>query len=99
MNRQFIVLLLSGCGFTTAAFAQETTGNDAGVTRLDQIIITAGRNESSIAAVAQSVQVIDREQVEEAMRISPNASDLISRLVPGFAPSNQTISGASETFR
>ena len=99
MNRQFIVLLLSGCGFTTAAFAQETAGNDAGVTRLDQIIITAGRNESSIAAVAQSVQVIDREQVEEAMRISPNASDLISRLVPGFAPSNQTISGASETFR
>ncbi|WP_435656480.1 TonB-dependent receptor [Brucella pituitosa] len=99
MNRQFIVLLLSGCGFTTAAFAQEAAGNEAGVTRLDQIIITAGRNESSIAAVAQSVQVIDREQVEEAMRISPNASDLISRLVPGFAPSNQTISGASETFR
>lgn len=99
MNRRFITSLLCGSIFSGAAFAQEAANSEAGTTQLDQIVITAGRNESSIAAIAQSVQVINQEQVEEAMRISPNASDLISRLVPGFAPSNQTISGASETFR
>ncbi|WP_342640416.1 TonB-dependent receptor [Rhodoligotrophos ferricapiens] len=82
------------------AWAQEQTepAEDAG-TLLDQVVVTAGRDRSSIASVAQSVQVLDRPEIEEAMKISTSATDLIARLVPGFSPSNQTISGASETFR
>lgn len=80
------------------AFAQDSSATKAATT-LDQIVVTAGRNEAEISTYAQSVVVIDREQIENANFGSSDAADLIARLVPGFAPSNQTLSGASETFR
>lgn len=79
------------------AFAQDE--NEQKASTLDKIVITAGRSEKEVSTLAQSVVVIDREQIEEQNFGSTSAADLISRLVPGFAPSNQTLSGASETFR
>lgn len=91
---------LSICLISPAAWAQaqDLETDEAGIV-LDQIMVTAGRGEQSIAGIAQSVMVIDRGEIEAAMKISTDATDLVSRLVPGFAPGNQTISGASETFR
>ncbi|MGB6119123.1 MAG: TonB-dependent receptor [Mesorhizobium sp.] len=81
------------------AYAQQPANADAnGVTLLDTIVLT-GRDERSISSVAQSVQVVDKEKVEEAARENIDAATFIARIVPGFAPRNQTISGASETFR
>lgn len=79
------------------ALAQDETAQKTST--LDKIVITAGRSESAVSTLAQSVVVIDREQIEAASFGSTDPTDLISRLVPGFAPSNQTLSGASETFR
>ncbi|MFE0013373.1 TonB-dependent receptor [Mesorhizobium sp. NPDC059054] len=76
--------------------AQKPADNNA--TMLDKIIIT-GRDDRSISSVAQSVQVIDQNAIGTAVGQGENASDLIARLVPGYAPRNETISGASETFR
>ncbi|MEH0074203.1 TonB-dependent receptor [Pannonibacter sp. Pt2] len=80
------------------ALAQEDTAPKAAST-LDKIVITAGRSENEVSTLAQSVVVIDREQIEDGNFGSTDAADLIARMVPGFAPSNQTLSGASETFR
>ncbi|MTH99988.1 TonB-dependent receptor [Roseibium sp. RKSG952] len=66
---------------------------------LDTIIVTANRTTSDIATVAQSVIVIDEQQIEEVRYGSNDLADIISSLVPGYQPSNQTISGAAETFR
>ncbi|MEP3304321.1 MAG: TonB-dependent receptor, partial [Roseibium sp.] len=52
-----------------------------------------------MGTVAQSVEIISEEQIEETKILATDTSDLVSRLVPGYAPSNQTISGASESFR
>lgn len=49
--------------------------------------------------VPQSVQVIDRKQIEETLKLTPSTSAAIARLVPGYSVSNGTVSGASETFR
>jgi iron complex outermembrane recepter protein len=95
MHKRFWPYLLTTCLISSPAWAQEQgTG-----TLLDRLVVTAGRDERSIAGVAQSVTVLERGEIEEAMKISPDATSLIARLVPGFAPGNQTISGASETFR
>lgn len=91
--------LLSTCLVTPAAWAQDQGTSTTTSTLLDRLVVTAGREETSIAGVAQSVIVLERDEIERAMEISPNATDLVERLVPGFAPSNQTISGGSETFR
>ncbi|WP_430513816.1 TonB-dependent receptor plug domain-containing protein [Pannonibacter phragmitetus] len=80
------------------AMAQEGAAPKAAST-LDKIVITAGRSEGEVSTLAQSVVVIDREQIEDGNFGSTDAADLIARMVPGFAPSNQTLSGASETFR
>lgn len=103
MRRFFSTLLWSSALGSSimagAAFAQEAAPTDQqGATVLDQILVT-GRNERSISSVAQSVQVVEQEQVEEAAQENIDAATLISRIVPGYAPRNQTISGASETFR
>ncbi|WP_274425631.1 TonB-dependent receptor [Chelativorans sp. YIM 93263] len=90
--------LISTC-LVSPALAQQASPGDGAGTLLDRLVVTAGREESSIAGVAQSVMVLERDEIEQAMEISPNATDLVERLVPGFSPSNQTISGASETFR
>ncbi|MDD7912003.1 TonB-dependent receptor [Pseudovibrio exalbescens] len=72
---------------------------DDGSYLLDTILVTANRKSSDIAGVAQSVIVIDDQQIEEVRNGSNDLTDVITSLVPGFQPSNQTISGGSETFR
>ncbi|MBD8893279.1 TonB-dependent receptor [Roseibium litorale] len=93
-------LALTTTALLSALPALAQDGSDTRTaTTLDQIVVTAGRNEAEISTLAQSVVVIDQEQIENANFGSTDAADLIARLVPGFAPSNQTLSGASETFR
>ncbi len=97
--RIFVTSLLFSSAMVSSAFAQEDTPEKPGeATVLDQIVVT-GRDERSISSVAQSVQVVNREEVEEAARENIDAATFISRIVPGYAPRNQTISGASESFR
>lgn len=96
--RKVLISLLSCSALTSIAWAQQAPVSQGGDIQLGEIIVT-GRSERPISNVAQSVQVIEKEQVEEAARDNIDAATLISRIVPGYAPRNQTISGASETFR
>ncbi|WP_417669047.1 TonB-dependent receptor [Roseibium sp.] len=81
---------------TLPAHAQDNLGETV---FLDQIIVTANRSESSISTVAQSVIVVEQEEIERLRITSSDTADLVAKVVPGYAPSNQTISGASESFR
>jgi iron complex outermembrane receptor protein len=99
MRKVFLPCVLTVSALVPAALAQEPSGQGGSTTVLDTIVVTAGRSERSISTVVQSVQVIGREEIERAMTGSPDAADLVARLVPGYAPRNQTISGGSETFR
>lgn len=96
--RRILVSLLSCSALTSTAWAQQAPVSQGGVTLLEEIIVT-GRNDRPISSVAQSVQMIEKERIDEAARDNIDAATLISRIVPGYAPRNQMISGASETFR
>ncbi len=82
-------------GLSGEARAQDA----ATTTRLDAVVVTAGRTEQPVSAVPGSVAVIDRDTIEAEMRVTTDPARLISRVVPGFSIGNQTLSGASETFR
>lgn len=72
---------------------------DGAAIALDTITVTAARAERSISEIPQTVQVVGQTAIEEQLKQSPSASAALSRLVPGFSVSNQTVSGASETYR
>ena len=70
-----------------------------GVTQLETLMVTAGRAESEVANIAQNVKVVERDEIERLSIGNSDAANLVSRLVPGYQPDNQTFSGASETYR
>lgn len=98
-------LLLAGSGLTysvtpsgTVTLAPGAPG--AGPTTLDKITVTtATRAPRPAAAIPGSVIVVDRQQIEQQLAISRDPTDLLAKYVPGYAGSNQSVSGASETFR
>lgn len=66
---------------------------------LDEISVTAARAERSLSDIPQSVQIIGQQEIEQQLQQSGSASAALAKLLPGFSVSNQTISGASETYR
>ncbi|PRH85905.1 TonB-dependent receptor [Labrys okinawensis] len=66
---------------------------------LDPVTVTASRAERSVSDIPQSVQVIDRQEIDKQLQQSSSASAALAKLVPGFSVSNQTVSGASESYR
>jgi iron complex outermembrane recepter protein len=79
----------------TAVFAQETQP----VIELEPIIVTGARTERPVSRTPATVRVVERDEIEKQMQLTSNPSAIISRLIPGYSVSNQTISGASETYR
>ncbi|WP_290686602.1 MULTISPECIES: TonB-dependent receptor [unclassified Haematobacter] len=93
-------LPLLGLLLSTAALplaAQETA--EPGAVVFDQVVLTASRAARPVSAVPGAVQVIDSFAVEDQLQRGNDATALLARTVPGFTFSNQTLSGASESFR
>lgn len=70
-----------------------------GLTSLEAITVTASRADRLVAETPASVQVIERAEIQRQLEFSASPSDALAKLVPGYSPSNQTVSGASQTFR
>ncbi|MEP3247068.1 MAG: TonB-dependent receptor [Sneathiella sp.] len=68
-------------------------------TQIDEIIVTAGRAKRSAKALPASVIVISPDEIAQHVQGGGDAATLVGRFVPGLASSNQTLSGASQTFR
>jgi iron complex outermembrane recepter protein len=66
---------------------------------LDEMTITSTRADTKLKDSPQVVTVIDREQIEQQLKISPDTSQVLSRLLPSFTPARQKLSSAGETFR
>lgn len=91
----FLALLAS-----SLAVAQVSPqANPAATIELDTITVTAARAERSTAETPQSVQVVDRAQIEQQLKFSPNAAAALGKLVPGYSAPTQTVSSASENYR
>lgn len=79
------------------AFAQQQAQN--GTVSLDEIVVTAARADRRVSDTPATVNIIDRADIEKQLQFENNPSALLGKVIPGFSVSNQTISGASESFR
>ncbi|MGL4289514.1 MAG: TonB-dependent receptor [Phreatobacter sp.] len=66
---------------------------------LDEITVTATRAARPIEQVPTTVQVIERAEIVQQLQFSNNPAVALSKLIPGYSASTETISGASESYR
>ena len=96
--------VLEGSGYQASQVDNKTyrisvTRSSGTITTLDEIVVTAGRAKRNIRALPASVIVISPDEITQHVQGGGDASTLIGRFVPGMGTSNQTLSGASQSFR
>lgn len=65
----------------------------------DQIIITAARTDLPASALPLTVDVIEKEELDQQVSIAGSVVDAVANLSPSFSPTRQKLSGAGETLR
>ena len=97
--QQTIHALLTTCALvvTGSAFAQSPPEADreAG----GPIIVTAARSMLPVNALPLTIDVIDKEMLDQQIAISGSVTDAVATLTPSFSPTRQKLSGAGETLR
>ena len=66
---------------------------------LDTVTVSASRTGEAADSAPQTVVIIDRQAIEQQLRISGNSSDLLSSLLPSYTPSRGKMNGSGETLR
>lgn len=96
-----IVLAASLVSGAKDLHAQDTASDEGSTPQveLEPVINTATRAPRPVSAIPGSVVIIDSEQIEQQLSISSDPADILSKFVPGYSSSNQTVSGSAETFR
>lgn len=91
-----MLALLIVQGVHVTAYADNNTPT---VDDIERIVVTGSRVVERIDEVPSSVTVINRKQIEQHLKVSPELQTLLSRLVPGLAPSTGTSSNSGQTLR
>jgi iron complex outermembrane receptor protein len=84
--------------FSPSSLAEEIE-QPPGTLDFQATVVSATRNEVSIASIPGSVQVIDEQQVREQSGAGRRVSDILGQLVPGLAPSSGGMSNFGQTLR
>ncbi len=77
---------------STAAQAQNTN-------QLEAVTVTTTRANSTVKESPQKITVISREDIEEQLAITNDQAQVLSNLIPAYAPSRQKLTNAGESFR
>lgn len=64
-----------------------------------QVVITAARTVLPPNALPLTIDVIDKETLDQQIAISGSVTDAVATLTPSFSPTRQKLSGAGETLR
>lgn len=64
-----------------------------------ELVVTATRTEQDIQKVPRSITVINRSEVEQQTRLSPNLIEILGKSVPGLAPPTQSGSNFGLSLR
>jgi iron complex outermembrane receptor protein len=90
----------------TALSAQAQQANppakddDKDVNRLERVTITTGnRAPKAIDKIPGAIDVISREDVQQTLAVTEDASAVLARTVPGYAESSQAMSNTGENLR
>jgi iron complex outermembrane receptor protein len=85
---------------SSSANAQNATAaNSAEEIELAPIIVSAARSKGDLSSTPGSVQIIEGEQIAEALQSSGSLTRFLGRYVPGIAPDNGTLAGSGQTLR
>ncbi|SEK42007.1 iron complex outermembrane recepter protein [Colwellia chukchiensis] len=85
---------------TPHAFAQAAQNTPAISTdTMERIVVTGSRIVESIEEVPATITIINRQQIAEQLKISPELQTLLAALVPGLAPSTGSSSNSGQTLR
>ncbi|WP_420820371.1 TonB-dependent receptor [Sphingobium terrigena] len=98
--RKAIHILLSSATLIAGghAFAQSPEeAADAGPG--GPIIVTAARSILPANALPLTIDVIDKDALDQQIAISGSVTDAVATLTPSFSPTRQKLSGAGETLR
>jgi len=68
---------------------------------LDRVTVSAStsRTPNSEAALANTITVIDAEQLKQQLAVTQDVSQILANLIPSFSPSRQKLTNAGETLR
>ncbi|WP_206486201.1 TonB-dependent receptor [Thalassotalea sp. G2M2-11] len=66
---------------------------------IERIVVTGSRIVESIDEVPATITIINRQQIEKQLKVSPELQTILATLVPGLAPSTGTSSNSSQTLR
>ncbi|GGY09451.1 TonB-dependent receptor [Litchfieldella qijiaojingensis] len=80
------------------ALAQSTTEQES-TNELSPLVVTATRNKSVAGETPQKITIITREQIEQQLAITSDRGQILSNLIPSYAPSHQKLTNSGETFR
>ncbi|NML05619.1 TonB-dependent receptor [Sphingomonas sp. G-3-2-10] len=102
MNRRtrfslpFVALVLLAPG---VAFAQADPAADEAKAKEDEIVVTAARTILPPSALPLTIDVIDKNALDQQLSISGSVTDAVATLTPSFSPTRQKLSGSGETLR
>jgi iron complex outermembrane receptor protein len=68
---------------------------------LDRVTVSAStsRMPNSEAALANTITLIDAEQLKQQLAVTQDVSQILANLIPSFSPSRQKLTNAGETLR
>jgi len=93
--------------FTTLLATTATLGTGAAhahamapaADRGDDIVVTATRSALPAKALPLTIDVLDKETLDQQVAIGGSIVDAVANLTPSFSPTRQKLSGAGETLR
>jgi len=70
-------------------------------TELDRVTVSAStsRIPDSEAALANTITVIDQQQLKQQLALTQDISQVLANLIPSFSPSRQKLTNSGETLR
>ena len=99
MNRKFALAALACTALSSPAFAQNAASDANTAQGEDTIIVTAARTILPPSALPLTIDIIDKEALDQQIAISGSVTDAVATLTPSFSPTRQKLSGAGETLR
>ncbi|WP_375195814.1 TonB-dependent receptor [Sphingobium sp.] len=97
MHFVFPTLLSTTALFLAATAHAQPAPDDAAAE--GPIIVTAARSTLPANALPLTIDVVDKETLDQQIAISGSVTDAIATLTPSFSPTRQKLSGAGETLR
>lgn len=101
MNRKWLAAALLSSALPVPALAQDAPPADEALAGDAEgtIVVTAARTILPPNALPLTIDVIDKDMLDQQIAISGSVTDAVATLTPSFSPTRQKLSGAGETLR